>query len=83
MWNSRLLDGVSTCRGIYCQLTDGGVILVDDVKSDRYNWDGAYQAYIEFCSELGLQPDFLGGKCGLLRKNGSLAIASRGVRKVA
>jgi hypothetical protein len=53
---------------IYAELCEGGVILVDDVKSG-INWDGSYQAYVEFCTERGLPTDFLGSKCGVLRKD--------------
>jgi len=52
---------------IYTQLCKGGVILVDDVKPNN-NCDGAYDAYIEFCSERGLATEFVGTKCGLIRK---------------
>jgi hypothetical protein len=69
-------------RGITDQLCEGGVILVDDVKADRYNWDGAYQAYVEFCSENGIEPELLGEKCGLIRR-GTDATVRRLVSKSA
>jgi hypothetical protein len=52
-------------------LVDGGVILVDDVM-DKSMWDGSYQAYMEFCEEMGLEPEIVGNKCGVIRKPGSL-----------
>lgn len=52
---------------IYAQLTPGGVLLVDDVAPNSV-WDGAYQAYHEFCDEMGLRPEVVGNKGGLLRK---------------
>jgi hypothetical protein len=52
---------------IFEELSEGGVILVDDVKKNL-NWDGAYQAYVEFCSERSLRAEFLGVKCGIIRK---------------
>jgi predicted O-methyltransferase YrrM len=55
-------------KGIMDQLCEGGVVLVDDVKPDRYNWDGAYQAYMEFCSENKVEPEVVGEKCGLIRR---------------
>jgi O-methyltransferase len=52
---------------IYDELCDGGVILVDDVKNNA-SYDGAYQAYVEFCSERFLPAEIIGVKCGLVRK---------------
>jgi len=52
---------------IYEQLVNGGVILVDDT-SDKCAWDGAYQAYIEFCQSNGKPPIIIGNKCGLIYK---------------
>jgi hypothetical protein len=49
---------------IYGQLCGGGVIMVDDVQGDF----GARQAYLEFCSTLGMQPSVIGNKCGVIRK---------------
>jgi hypothetical protein len=43
------------------------VILVDDVL-DNCCWDGAYQAYMEFCGELNIKPTIVGNKCGVIRK---------------
>jgi len=56
-----------TLTKIYRLLIPGGVILVDDVKSKNI-WDGAYQAYIEFCDEMSIKPEFIGSKCGIIRK---------------
>jgi hypothetical protein len=52
---------------IWDQLQAGGVIVVDDVQ-DRSVYDGAYQAYIEFCSDRGLKPHIIGNRCGIIRK---------------
>ena len=49
---------------IYEHLCDGGVVMVDDVQGDF----GARQAYLEFCSTLGVQPSVIGNKCGVIRK---------------
>jgi hypothetical protein len=57
----------SALRKIYAQLCDGGVILVDDVQQPS-RWDGAYQAYSEFCSETGLVFHVIGNKMGVIRK---------------
>jgi O-methyltransferase len=54
-------------KQIYERLTDGGVILVDDVMRPS-RWDGAYQAYSEFCAEAGLPFQMIGNKMGMIRK---------------
>ncbi len=52
---------------IYKHMIRGGYILVDDVhEGSRY--DGAFQAYIEFCSEKNIKPFIIGTKCGLIKK---------------
>jgi hypothetical protein len=53
--------------GIYEHVCEGGVIFVDDVKENN-QYDGAYQAYMEFCVELKITPAILGNKCGIIRK---------------
>lgn len=54
-------------RHIYANLADGGVILVDDVMQPS-RWDGAYQAYTEFCDELSLPFNQIGTKMGVIRR---------------
>lgn len=56
-----------TLPKLYDATVDGGAILVDDVK-DNSIYDGAYQAYIEFCEELKVDPIFIGTKCGVIYK---------------
>jgi O-methyltransferase len=56
-----------TLPKLYENLVPGGVILVDDVLSGTM-YDGAYQAYTEFCEKNGHQPEIIGNKCGLIRK---------------
>lgn len=56
-----------TLPKIYKILVPGGVILVDDVKNNNI-WDGAYQAYMEFCKEINVKPELIGSKCGIIRK---------------
>jgi Macrocin-O-methyltransferase (TylF) len=52
---------------VYAATMPGGVILVDDVmENDRY--DGAFQAYMEFCQELGEPHLLVGNKCGRITK---------------
>lgn len=64
---------------IFAELCEDGVILVDDVTSG-INWDGAHQAYLEFCSKQGIKVNLLGAKCGLIRKESTTASASRQLR---
>jgi len=59
---------IKTLRKVYDNTIDGGVIIVDDVK-DNVRYDGAYQAYMEFCAELNIEPKIVGNKCGLIYKN--------------
>jgi O-methyltransferase len=54
-------------KKIYANLEEGGVILVDDVMQPC-RWDGAYQAYAEFCSERGLPFQMVGNKMGVIYK---------------
>ena len=52
---------------LYDALVDDGVILVDDVLTNN-KYDGAYQAYMEFCDEYKISPQTIGNKCGLIYK---------------
>lgn len=52
---------------IYAGLIPGGVILVDDVSAGINGFDGAGQAYEEFCRDRGLEPKVT-GKCGRIQK---------------
>lgn len=56
-----------TLPKLFEALVPGGVILIDDVKNNNV-YDGAYQAYTEFCAERSLTPEVIGNKCGILRK---------------
>ena len=48
-------------------LVPGGVILVDDVLDDA-TYDGAYQAYTEFCESRSIATKVIGNKCGVIHK---------------
>ena len=52
---------------LYAELISGGAILVDDVLNDN-TYDGAYQAYMEFCQQQNITPEIIGNKCGVIRK---------------
>lgn len=52
---------------IYDRLVPEGYLFVDDVL-DNNKWDGAYQAYMEFCAEKGFEPQVISTDCGVIRK---------------
>ena len=56
-----------TLPKLYSALVPGGVIMVDDVLQGT-DYDGAYQAYMEFCEAIGQAPEVIGNKCGAIRK---------------
>lgn len=56
-----------TLPKIYENLVSGGAILVDDVLHGTA-YDGAHQAYMEFCQTIGHTPEIIGNKCGIIRK---------------
>jgi hypothetical protein len=43
------------------------IIFVDDVMNNCV-YDGAWQAYFEFCKERNIEPIMVGNKCGMIRK---------------
>ena len=49
-------------------MSPNSVIIVDDV-ADNNRWDGAYQAFMEFAKERGLDHETVGNKCGIIKKN--------------
>jgi len=57
----------NTLPRLFANLVSGGAILVDDVRRST-SYDGAYQAYMEFCEELGIPQKVIGSKCGIIRK---------------
>ena len=56
-----------TLPKLYDNLVSGGVILVDDVLHGTM-YDGAFQAYTEFCESIGQRHEIIGNKCGIVRK---------------
>ncbi len=52
---------------IYHHLVPGGIIVVDDCAPDQ-TWDGALQAYSEFCRSMNLPEDLRHKKLGLIEK---------------
>jgi hypothetical protein len=61
------LPTVRTLPGLYDALEPGGVIVVDDV-APHSRWDGAHEAYTEFCTAHGLPHERVGSKGAVLRR---------------
>jgi predicted O-methyltransferase YrrM len=57
----------NTLPKLFDALVSGGAIVCDDVLNNNV-YDGAYQAYMEFCAEYAMQPEIIGNKCGVIRK---------------
>ena len=53
---------------IYDQLEYGGWIMVDNVSLSYSIYDGAYQAYNEFCNKYNIPVQYLGNNAGLIYK---------------
>ena len=52
---------------IFDQMSPGGILVIDDCKMNC-DWDGAYQAYREFCQDMGIKEELHHEKIGILRK---------------
>ena len=52
---------------LYAVLISKGAIFVDDVLNNNI-YDGAYQAFMEFCEQRNIVPEIIGNKCGVIRK---------------
>ena len=61
------LPTLKALNKIYNCTCEGGVILVDDCINNII-YDGAFQAYMEFCAEKGIEPCIIGNKCGIIYK---------------
>ena len=57
----------NTLPKLFDVLVSGGAIVCDDVLNNNV-YDGAFQAYTEFCREYSLTPEIIGNKCGIIRK---------------
>lgn len=53
---------------LYSKLIPGGVIIVDDCQNDLSIYDGAGQAYREFCNKFNLKEELVFNKLGVIRK---------------
>jgi hypothetical protein len=61
--------------GCWERLVPGGIMVVDDCNAELSVFDGALQAYTEFCEERDLPVDIRHGKLGFVVKDGRTADA--------
>jgi O-methyltransferase len=54
-------------KRIIPQMARGGVVVVDDCNPNDPLWDGAYQAFMEFCKERNIVPEIACRKLGIIR----------------
>jgi O-methyltransferase len=55
-------------RRIFPHMAKNGIIVVDDCDNAMDSpWDGAYQAYVEFCNERNITPEIACKKLGIIR----------------
>jgi SAM-dependent methyltransferase len=55
-------------RELFAALVPGGILIADDCDSANPRWDGAEQAYREFCAREGFPYRVVHGKLGVIRK---------------
>lgn len=53
---------------VYNNLIPGGVIIIDDCSPLKSKYDGAGEAYREFCKEINQQEEVIFSKLGIIRK---------------
>lgn len=58
----------ASLAALYAHVSPGGLIVVDDSREGGI-WDGANQAYREFCQELQIPPEIVCDKMGIIRKS--------------
>jgi len=61
------LPTIKTLNNIWDFMAEGSTIIVDDVM-DNNEWDGAYQAFMEFVNDRKLNYYLVGNKCGVIKK---------------
>jgi len=55
-------------KRIIPHMAKGGVVVVDDCDDGKdHRWDGAYQAFMEFCKEQNITPEIVSRKLGIIR----------------
>ena len=60
----------SSLAALHAALSPGGRLVVDDCDPANTRWDGADQAYKEFCNKIGCAPRVVLGKLGVIEKAG-------------
>ena len=58
---------INTLNKIWDFMAEDSVIIIDDVKENN-EWDGAFQAFMEFVNEKKLNYYLVGTKCGVIKK---------------
>ncbi len=53
---------------IYEILVPGGIIIVDDCSPELSIYDGAGEAYRNFCAKMGFKEEIVNGKLGIIKK---------------
>jgi O-methyltransferase len=53
---------------LYNVLVPGGIIIVDDCALEESLYDGAGEAYRNFCAKIGIAPELAHDKLGVIRK---------------
>ena len=62
------LPTIKALELIYDKLEQGGCIMVDNVSTSYSIYDGAHQAYHEFCNKKNIPVQYLGNNAGLIYK---------------
>jgi predicted O-methyltransferase YrrM len=59
---------LAAIAGVWPRVAEGGIVVVDDCSPLPGKWQGAGDAYREFCRDEQLPEEYVEGKLGLLRK---------------
>jgi hypothetical protein len=59
---------LAALHGCWARLLPGGLLVADDCQDQVNAWDGARQAFEEFCDSTGLALDVRHFKLGFARK---------------
>ena len=58
---------LATLKAIYDLVSPGGTIVIDDCKKGG-EWEGAYEAFVEFAQANGIEALIVHGKLGVITK---------------